>query len=326
MATISTIGATGRTYSDPATWLASFAAGGWEGECYNDALFTTATSFTGHATSVTDYIILRCATGHSWRDNANVQTNAFAYGGTTNGVAFSAGAGVTLFTVAENFVTISGLQVQNTSTPIVLTNNTINLTSAIVENCIIEGASGTNPTVNWRSGLLRNNLIVKRTSTAIRAVTFPSGSTSPVVINCTVVRPSSFTLGADAFVGPVSGTITVENCAGFGFTNFATTGGATFTGSNNCSDATISFGTSNQASKTYANQFAVTTDTGRDFKLILGADCVDTGVTDTTNIPAAVDAAGTSRPQGSAWDIGAWELVVASGSTPVHRLPSLGVG
>jgi hypothetical protein len=63
--------------------------------------------------------------------------------------------------------------------------------------------------------------------------------------------------------------------------------------------------------KTYANQFQNTVDATRDFRLKAGADCINAGTTDTTDIPAAVDIVGTSRPQGSAWDVGCWELVLS---------------
>lgn len=325
MATISSIGTTGRTYSTPAAWLLAFAAGGWEGELYNDSQFTAAVSFTGHATSVTDYIILRCATGQGFRDNVNVQTNVLAFDA-TNGVSFSAGTGTVLITIAEDFVTISGLQIANTGTSAPVNNSTTNLTNTVMENCIIEGSGGTVAAVTWRSGMIRNCLAVKRSSTAISGINVPSGATNSRIVNCTVVKPSSFTANSTAISTGTTGTVTVENCAGFGFSSFSTTGGATISGSNNCSDTTIAFGTSNQQSKTYANQFAVTTDTGRDFKAIAGADLLDNGVTDTTNVPSATDIAGTSRPQGSAWDIGCWELVVAAGGAPLHRLLTMGAG
>ena len=40
MATISSIGTGSRNYSTVGAWLAAFASGGWEGECYNDSAFT----------------------------------------------------------------------------------------------------------------------------------------------------------------------------------------------------------------------------------------------------------------------------------------------
>jgi hypothetical protein len=183
--------------------------------------------------------------------------------------------------------------------------------NVVLENCILENTSTTTEVSRWRTGLMRNCLLVARSSSARRGILGASGGTSKF-INVTVVRPSNFTIGSDAW--GVAGTVTIENCAGFGFTTF---GSAAFSGSNNCSDTTIGSGTSNQASKTYANQFVTTTDSGRDFKVLNNsADLYDNAVTDTTNIPAANDIAGTSRPQGSAWDIGCWELVVGGATHP----------
>jgi hypothetical protein len=42
-------------------------------------------------------------------------------------------------------------------------------------------------------------------------------------------------------------------------------------------------------------------------------------VTDTTNIPTAADIVGTARPQGSAWDVGCWELIMTAPSTVSRR-------
>jgi hypothetical protein len=135
-----------------------------------------------------------------------------------------------------------------------------------------------------------------------------------------VVRPSDKTAGGSGFTKVGGNSVTVENCAVFGFSNFNSGTVSGLTGSNNCSDQTIGFGSSNQASKTYANQFQNTLDASQDFRLKTGADCFDTGVTDTTNLPAANDIANTSRPQSTAWDIGCWELIVAAPATPQFQL------
>jgi hypothetical protein len=133
---------------------------------------------------------------------------------------------------------------------------------------------------------------------------------SPVFVNNTIARPADLTASGNALglLGG-SGVSTITNCALYGFTN-SSVDNTHFAGSNNSSNVAIGFGTSNQASKTYANQFQNTSDATRDFREKAGADLFNTGVTDTTNAP--IDIAGTSRPQSTAYDIGCWELIVAS--------------
>lgn len=302
-----------RVYSDIASWLAAFTTGGWIGECYNDSEFTGGGDFSGHSTSATNYITLQTASGQSYRDNASVQTNAFAYN-QSNGVGVKKNtAYATVFTINEDYVTIKNLQIyqQNISGSLCVENNSTGTTNCVLDSLIIESSSTGTYIAQMRRGLVRNCLLVMRHSSGKSAWNAAYGATT--YANCTIVRPSNFTVGGNGFFS--SGGSTITNCAVFGFTNFNT---GSPSGSNNCSDVTIGFGTSNQASKTYANQFVTTTDTGRDFKIKTGADCVDNGATDTTDIPAAIDAVGTSRPQGSAWDIGAWELV-ASGAAFLAR-------
>ena len=77
--------------------------------------------------------------------------------------------------------------------------------------------------------------------------------------------------------------------------------------------------------KTYTSQFVDTGTTvgNRDFRAKTGADILDAGTTDSTNVPNANDIAKTARPQGSAWDIGAWELVVAAAPSTKPRPPQV---
>ena len=58
-----------------------------------------------------------------------------------------------------------------------------------------------------------------------------------------------------------------------------------------------------------------TTTASRDFRPKAGADTIDNGTTDSTN--AATDLIGTSRPSGSAYDIGAEEYVTVGGGSSI---------
>ena len=65
-----------------------------------------------------------------------------------------------------------------------------------------------------------------------------------------------------------------------------------------------SSGTAGVTQTTYSSEFVDVNDATRDFRLVTGAAQKDTGTTDATN--AAIDIAGTARPFGAAYDVGAW--------------------
>ena len=133
-----------------------------------------------------------------------------------------------------------------------------------------------------------------------------------VIANCTVVCPSDKGPGTNGIATDSQAT-RIINCCAFGFTNGFLVNGGSPTGSNNATDtSTISFGSSNLTSLTYSSQFTGVTSSSPDFRLKSGAGLLDAGNTDTTDIPLAIDMSGTSRPQGSAWDIGANEFIVAA--------------
>ena len=310
------IGTTGRDYSDWQTFFDAMPASlvavdeAWVGEGYNDSEFALGTVLTlsGHTTDATRNITLTCGAGQSFRDNANKLTNALRYNA-SNGVAIR--NNVTQYfptlEIQTDFVTLTGLQIQGhpTSRPdnkAILNDQAAG--SCVMQDCILESWSGGLEAVRWRSGTIRNCLIVQRASDAnSNGLGFGYPGTI-VCVNNTIVCPSDLTAGESA-VTAANGTTTITNCAMFGFAATANVD-SRFTGSNNAADVTIGFGSSNQSGKTYANQFQDTADATRDFRLKTGADCIDNGVTDTTN--GTPDIVGTARPQGSAYDIGAWEL------------------
>lgn len=318
MATTSTIGTSSRNYSTIALWLAAFATGGWIGECYNDTEFAPGAqiSFSGHSTNATDYITLKCAAGQSFRDNANVQTNATRYN-QSNGVGVKGNfVSAALVYINEDYVTIDGLQLWQSRAyagKAVIEVGTTSATHSVVNGNIL--VSGGDELLRPKSGLFRNNLWIFDPSGTGKDLIKAAYPGTVIMVNNTIVIPSDAANKASCTVFNFYGTpsMTFKNNALFGVANLGTTTG--ITGSNNASDLAISFG-SDQASKTYANQFTNTTVASGDFKVKnSSADLYNNGTTDTTNIPAANDIALTSRPQSTSWDIGCWELVVGGGAT-----------
>ena len=136
------------------------------------------------------------------------------------------------------------------------------------------------------------------------------GAGSVEVSNC-----NFYSQGGD-FVTLLDGAATVTNSYAGGGSNTAWGFAGSPTGSFNASDdtsATATF-TNSINSVAGASVFASVTANAEDFRLLSGANAlVDAG---TTLAAVTDDIIGTARPQGAAYDIGAWELVVAPPPPP----------
>jgi len=107
------------------------------------------------------------------------------------------------------------------------------------------------------------------------------------------------------------------NCVGFGgFTADFINDVAPTNADTNASGDTSAPGTTTFHSLTDTDHF---TDTTYDFTLKSGSDLLDAGTARGAVSELATDALGTSRPQGSGWDIGAIELEVADLEPPCDR-------
>jgi hypothetical protein len=290
MATTKTIGTgVGRDYPDIASWLVDFAPGGWIGVCENDSLFTAGCNFSGQSTSITDYIRLECAAGQSFRD-----------GGASQALTYDASKGVAIdqnvpyasvFTVNELYVTLFGLQIKNSSNYGAVENNT-QFNTSVIDSCILVNTSASGiSTIRWRYGIVVNSLVIYQGGASHGAVELDYAVST--FVNCTIVNPSNVTAGNYGFPG--GGSAASYNNAVFGFGGFNQ---STMTGSNNGSDKTIGFGTSNQASLTYTSQFVGTTTTSSDFRLQSGSALGAGAGADQTAYNGGVDIYGTARPTG----------------------------
>lgn len=325
MSTTSTIGTASRNYSTITAWNAAWATGGWIGQCYNDSEFSTATETIpitfSQATTSTDFITLQTGHGQGFKDNANAKTNALAYN-VSNGVGVKGVSGNSqFFAMNVKFTTIQYLQFFWNTTADRGLINTANLTGAnlpLIDSCIFQlnigGGTDFGAAMLQMDGGDCQNCVFIRQSSGGSGDGVGFNYQVATLENCTFVRASDLASHGVAVTSPggAAQTNTIKNCA---FFNFATikSGGVTLAGSNNCSDLTVGFGSSNQNGKTYANQFVTTTITGADYRLKSGADCVDNGTSSGT---PTTDIIGTIRPQGSAYDIGAWELAAAAGLIP----------
>lgn len=311
----SSIGSAGRDYSTVQAWEDALPTTGTDsqvGECYNDSeLSSSGITFAG-TTNSSRTVTLTCAAGHSFRDSAGVQDNALRYN-VANGVGITrSGNYTTNVVISEDYVMLRGLQIRGTGAHSSALDVAQNCDNGVIEDCIFESNADatTLPVVAFRSGVMRNCLLVARAASIGDGLQFGYTSGATKAINCTIVHVSNTSGSSGIRTSTGSPQPTVKNCAIFGFAALCNNV-AHLQGSNNASDLAIGFGTNNQASKVYVDQFRTTVTANSDFRLKAGSQCIDTGVTDATN--GTPDIAGTARPVGEAYDIGCWEKLPRTG-------------
>lgn len=277
------------------------------------------------ATNATNTATLKCAAGESFRDTLQGQATALAYSA-ANGVAIrcpSGNGGTNYFNIANAYFTIDGIQFISPDSA--SNSGVINLgQNGTITNCLIDGYSqGGADLVANQGGLIANSIFIERGTNTFDATinTFGAATT---IINCTFIGlgPAGNTSTYSNSMSSGSSTFKNNIVIGYNGTTTVAVGnnlGATYNIDHcifsNASNAFMSGnggvdGGGNLFGKTAANQFVSGTV---DFRLKQGADAINAGTTDTTDIPSADDLTKTSRPQGAAWDIGAWEYKVPGG-------------
>lgn len=323
---VKTIGTASRDYSTLQAWEDACPADLvavdqiWQGQCYNDSEFTGGMTAAGTTTSATQYKELTTAAGQSFSDNASVQTNALRYN-QANGVAISVAGGYsTAIVVSDINFRMSKVQVKVSSDAYAYDNNTAS-TAHVLDKCILQQAGSAGACIRLRGGTLSNSLLSKNSAgTSKAAITGAYGGAT--LTNCTIVRPTTYAVGGTAVAAGSSFSFTLKNVAVFGFT--ADTSGTISATTCYTDDSTPTTGFTTVAYNTSTGSgFQNTAVTTADFRIKTGSALLDVGTTDTTY--AATDIAGTARPQGSAYDVGCWELVVASGTNVTPGTGSIAI-
>lgn len=280
----------------------------WRGECFNQEFFSSSASLlsvSGSTTDATRYKELTTYAGASFVDNASVQTNALRYNASNGAGIRGTYAWASPVVVNESYFRCSKLQFSGTTSPGL---NGAATTGMVIDKCIFENSSVSNEALKtYGVCTVKNSLIVQRSTYQCAAL-----SNGTNVYNCTFVRTGSST--SQLIYGSYS-TSTLQNCAFFGGATTLAFGSSTKTYVTCYTDTasppsgctTVAYDTST------GSGFQNITDATRDFRIKTGSALLDVGTTDTTN--AAYDIVGTARPQGSAYDVGAWELVVAGATT-----------
>jgi hypothetical protein len=327
----STIG-TGGTYSTPSAWIdAMIAAHGsnlvtadqiWRGELKNQIHGGAGAGQVLHipntlTTDATRYVELTTEAGASFADHANIQTNALRGNGANGGAMIISDSNFNqVVRAAAAFTRVNKVQILSTAT----TSGTALLmdgADGIVDRCIMESSSTSGYAFDGSASrhTLKNSLCAVRVSSnTVGIVKFFENAT---VVNCTLVVPSDFTAASFGIDFSFPNNVTLRNVAVFGVAAvWDTTPSGTFIVATCRSSLTppnagftqITYDTST------GSGFENITDSTRDFRIKSTSAMKDAGTTDATN--AAIDIAGTARPSGSAYDIGAWEFKVTSTQAP----------
>lgn len=287
------------------------------GQPLNGELTVSATvSLTGFTPTSSNPLTIEPANGNGFNTNANKLTNALRYNG-ANGAALTGSVGYNrVLTVAVPWVTIRGYQVRNTSSNGQGAIGSSGSGNVTIDDCITEcSAIRSGHAALWveaSTDKARRVLVVLNgAGVGGWAVRITLGGQ---LHGCTIARPSNHAAGGTAINAPYN-TATIQNTVTAGFTTVKS-GGASLTGSGNATDqASLPSGLTGQTSLTMATEFEQPSNGSgaMDWRLkSTSVKCKDNGTTDITN--NGTDIVGTARPQGSAYDIGAWELAAGGGS------------
>ena len=300
---------------------ADFVGVVWQGQCQNQEFSGAGTQLTisGSTASSTAYKECKTVAGASFRDHANIQTNQLRYNAANGCGIRGTSASTATLVEQEDQCRISKLQISSTGSDSRAVAGSVGSTDiTYVDDVIIEGTgTGTGTTAGAASfpaaNIIRNSVIIQRASAAGQII--GTGTGSPSFYNCTLAAADDLaTAPTRVLLSGASGTVTVQNCGLFAgdSTKAIKAGSATFNFTTCYSDIS---GTAGVTQTTYSSEFENVNDATRDFRLKTGAAQIDTGTTDATN--AAIDIAGTARPSGAAYDVGAWEFVQAGQSVNV---------
>lgn len=290
--------------------------------------------FTTPFTAANAHIRLTTAPGESFVDamaaNSLIPLTYDANNGVAVNFSTSNVSGVNLVWSIQPYVDISKIQFKSSNTT---DQNRILVVDPSSQNCtfsqlIVDGVCQigdmnvfASPNVSMTNCLIVDRQANNAVSAAVVSVN--NAGTTMKIVNCTFVsvnNPSGiftfFNNGVSAagsflfrnniymnqptgMAGSTAAAVLIDHC----ITNQTSFG-------SNVTDVT-----GNLFSKAIANQFVSTTN---NFKLKLGSDALDVGSTDPGSVAGSIDIIGTLRPQGTAWDIGAFEFLV---NIPLQTIP-----
>ena len=270
--------------------------------CYGATVDSTACKIDSYTTDATHYITIYTPQGgtesiNAWRHKGKWSNSYFHLvpgAGTYEALYLSA--------TGSNYTRIIGLQVDSTSTHAWSRCIEVRGLNCTIDSNIVKktGAGGRGYGIACSSGVSRkayviNNLVIDTYKNGISFLSYGS-----YIINNTVINAGDY-----GIYHPASndGSITRNNIVAN-----STTADFSSNHETNCiSSDTSANGTNCYASATMADIF--TDYSGGDYTLKSDGDAVDNGYNESGVVDT--DIIGTSRPQSTVWDIGAFEFSVA---------------
>lgn len=290
----------------------------WIAECYDQGELTSAASnlltIAGITADDDCYLIIRCATGASFRDKAGVRTNPLFYDASA-GVAirktsnYGYGINATIYKLV-----LQGLQIQTlgTNSQPIQAGNAFTQAIALIDGCIFHGQFGIAVADSTCEAIITNCIALFTLSNYGFWVGGRSSTAGYSQLHgCTSIKLGS--AGGTSFLLDNYGSTMIRNCAGFGASSFKTGNSSPISGSGfNATDQASAYGSSNQTSLTFADQFE---DSTNDFRAV-STGSLKNGTPDATNLP--VDISNTARDATTPY-IGVWEVVAAGGGSFVEE-------
>lgn len=304
---VKSIGATGRDYPTIQAFFDAVpdlvaADQIWEGQIYPDSGNTITGNFTvSKTTDGQRFIRLRPVAGSSFRDHANVRTNALRPNA-PNGILLTTGNTSAIITHSCN-IELFGLQLENTTASYMTWGNSGRIT---FDSCLVRNGSGQAAA----AGVASSYGFSTRNSAFINGYLYTEGT-----VQCYLVS-SSF-VGANIH-NSYNPAVSITNCAFFGLATPLSAGSDPASGNNNATSASSLPTTSPLLNQVSANQFEVfATDGTADLRLKAGNTIGAAGI---YNASVLTDISGATRNT-STPSVGAWEYI-ASGDTTAPTLTS----
>lgn len=283
----------------------------WRGLLQNQEFVVGASIiFTGKTVDSTRYVELTTQAGASFLDHVNKDTNAIRYNAANGASIRLTAASAIALLIQQRYTRISKIQIQApniASASSAISVSGANGLYADINQCIIEGGTtnANNGVVLLNTSTLRNCAVIQNGTTAASPIINLISASS--AINCTLV---SITTALTAGIKCTYAASTVKNIY---VGNVVANVTGTAPTKTNCysSFAETGFTLATFSTTTFENITAGSVD----LRLKAGSALLDVGVTDATN--AATDILGTARPQGAAYDVGAYELPVISSPSAI---------
>ena len=272
--------------------------------------------FQGHGGgSSSNTITLTTAPGESFNDTAG----PLAYSGSRGvGLRFpSSGAGnVNYIWIDDDWVIIDGIQTIDPNPASACTHYGGAGNNVVLQNVLMDGAAqggGANIVQLAGNNAIMRNCVAFDREGAIGTPTTQFTGNTPVVVNNTFVFVT-YAANCRCLDIATGTTGTARNNIFINYDIPFSSGGGTQWATDHNGYTAASFVISNDGTTSGGDVFSLVpanefVSVSSDVRLRFGARCADAGATDSTHVPSSADIFGTARPQATAWDIGAFELI-----------------